>query len=159
MICVSEKSEEMLSVLVRHPARLVTGTKLSAATSCTRQAVLDERVQCGFGHSKASVFGSMKHEIIQRCMRANKWTSDFVGEQIDAVVRESYESMLGAEMKLEETLEELKSFTPTVQDFMATHMNLEMGDLALESMAAKASDGAARARAGEVKGSLKPKKS
>ena len=154
VICVSEKSEEMLSVLVRHPARLVTGTKLSAATSCTRQAVLDERVQCGFGHSKASVFGSMKHEIIQRCMRANKWTSDFVGEQIDAVVRESYESMLGAEMKLEETLEELKSFTPTVQDFMATHMNLEMGDLALEPMAAKASDGAARARAGEVKGSF-----
>ena len=54
----------------------MTGTKLSTATTCTRQAVLDEKVQNGFGFHPAAVLGSMKHEIIQTAMTRNKWSKD-----------------------------------------------------------------------------------
>ena len=119
-------------VLVRYPGRLVTGTRLSAATSCTRQAVLDEKVQGGFGYHPSAVLGSVKHEMIQRCMSSNTWTREFLLEQIDLLLKENYESLYGAEMKEQETSDELKNFIPTVQDFMEEHMVSGMADLSLQ---------------------------
>ncbi|QDZ18155.1 DNA replication ATP-dependent helicase Dna2 [Chloropicon primus] len=128
---ISDKSEN--KALVRHPGRLVTGTKLSAATRCTRQAVLDEKVQNGFGYNPPAVLGNLKHEMIQRSMVRNTWTKKFFLEQIDSLVEESYESLYGAQMGLAETVNELQKFIPIVQKFMAENMALELSDLSLNS--------------------------
>ena len=129
MLTVSDTSQDLL--LVRYPGRLVTGTKLSTATTCTRQAVLDEKVQNGFGFHPAAVLGSMKHEIIQTAMTRNKWSKEFLVEQIGVTMKRSFEQLYGAAMDLEKTVEELQDFIPTVQEFMSDHMTLGMSDLSL----------------------------
>ena len=119
-------------VLVRSPSRLITGTKLSAATSCTRQAALDDKVQNGFDYNPSAVLGTMKHELIQTCMKHNTWTDEFLLKTIDVIIRSSFTSLYGAEMKMEKTIKELKEFIPVVKDFMSDHMALEMSDLSLQ---------------------------
>lgn len=58
------------NLFVRHPDALVAGTSVADSFVCMRKAVLSARVPGGIGGSSgtAALFGSMIHDLFQRCL-------------------------------------------------------------------------------------------
>lgn len=59
-------------LVVFHPDVLVTPTKISDSFSCSRKAVLSDRIRGGGLSNQAAVMGSLKHQFIEvRASRRN----------------------------------------------------------------------------------------
>jgi DNA replication ATP-dependent helicase Dna2 len=55
-------------LIVIHPDVLVTPTKIADSFSCSRKAVLSDRIRGGNVSSDAAVMGSLKHQFIEVCV-------------------------------------------------------------------------------------------
>lgn len=74
-------------LLIMHPDLLLTATTLSTAPQCTRRPLLSSMVRSSTDITPALVWGNMLHEVMQRCLKDDKWDEVFLTQCIDRAVQ------------------------------------------------------------------------
>ncbi|KAL7558601.1 hypothetical protein ACA910_001301 [Epithemia clementina (nom. ined.)] len=111
-------------VLVVHPDILLTPTTISETVSCTRLAVLKNRLGSTGFSSLAPLFGTMRHELFQECLRAKNFSKEFVKNHIDLIVRRNAEGLVGCNVSSHEAKTELLKVLPQMHKFISQFTNL-----------------------------------
>lgn len=110
--CVVDDSHNLLIV---HPDHLISATVVADSFSCTRRAVLQERVKATTQLSEPTVYGSMLHEIFQEAMTANRWDTEWLTGTIERVAMRYLESLFEMNVELRVAVEHLKSKAEDMQ--------------------------------------------
>lgn len=104
--CVVDDSKNLLII---HPDHLISATVVADSFSCTRRAVLQERVKATSQISEPIVYGSMLHEIFQAAMKANRWDNDWINLTIEKVATRYLESLFELNLDFARAVDHLKS--------------------------------------------------
>lgn len=84
------------NLLILHPDLLTTATALSTAPQCRRKPLLAGLIRATSDITPALVYGSILHEVLQRCLREDRWEQTF----LDTCIAETVQAMLGDLVKL-----------------------------------------------------------
>ena len=82
--CISVTSQANLLIL--HPDILLTATALSNAPQCRRKPLLSSLVRSTSDTTPALVWGSMLHEVMQKCLEQQRWDDSFIDRCINEAV-------------------------------------------------------------------------
>ena len=74
------------NILILHPDQLISSTVVADSFSCTRRAVLQDRIKASSEPTSPLVYGSMLHEIFQEALMKRNWSHGFLSEIIDKTV-------------------------------------------------------------------------
>ncbi|KAL8766797.1 MAG: hypothetical protein Q9209_006536 [Squamulea sp. 1 TL-2023] len=80
------------NILILHPDHLVSATVVGDSFSCTRRAVLQDRVKATNDTGEAQVYGQILHEIFQEALKANRWDDEWLHNRIEAIASRYLES-------------------------------------------------------------------
>ncbi|GAB4862029.1 hypothetical protein Ancab_037283 [Ancistrocladus abbreviatus] len=78
--------------IIVHPNILVSGTRVAGSFSCSRRAVLDERLKCS-EQSTAALVGSLLHQIFQAGLLLEVPTEDLLYEYSRIVLNKNVENL------------------------------------------------------------------
>ncbi|OIT26669.1 hypothetical protein A4A49_39937 [Nicotiana attenuata] len=78
--------------LIVHPDILVSGTRVASSFSCSRRAVLDERLKSG-EYSAAALIGTLLHQMFQAGLIRESPTQEFLEDYARIVLQKSLESL------------------------------------------------------------------
>ncbi|TLD09942.1 hypothetical protein PgNI_05644 [Pyricularia grisea] len=104
--CIIDNSQNML---ILHPDQLISSTVVADSFSCTRRAVLQDRVKATSEASPPLVYGTMLHEIFQEALMANKWSPEFLTALVDKNIGRHIEDLYTIKVSLGEAREHLLS--------------------------------------------------
>ena len=102
-------------MLILHPDHLISATVVADSFSCTRRAVLQDRVKTTNEGSEAQVYGHILHEIFQEAMKANRWDTEWLTELIKFVASRYLETLFEINMDMTRTIDHLLSKVPELQ--------------------------------------------
>lgn len=110
--CIVDDSQNLIIV---HPDHLISATVVADSFSCTRRAVLQDRVKATSQISEPTVYGSMLHEIFQEAMRANRWDTAWLTLTIEMVATRYLESLFEMNVAFGRAVDHLKSKAVDIQ--------------------------------------------
>ncbi|KAF8154731.1 AAA domain-containing protein [Crassisporium funariophilum] len=84
------------NLLILHPDVLLTATALSNAPQCRRKPLLTAMVRSTSDITPALIWGSMLHEVMQRCLQEERWGQN----EIDGFIEEAVSGGLAELVKL-----------------------------------------------------------
>jgi DNA replication ATP-dependent helicase Dna2 len=95
--------------LILHPDHLVSSTVIADSFSCTRRAVLQDRVKATGDAAPPMVYGTILHEIFQAALIANRWDIEYLGEVIEDIATKHVEDLYAIRIQVEDAREYLLS--------------------------------------------------
>jgi DNA replication ATP-dependent helicase Dna2 len=104
--CVVDDTQNMV---ILHPDHLLSSTVVADSFSCTRRAVLQERIKATSAAGPPLVYGTMLHEIFQAAMMANRWDGEWLNNQIETITARHVEDLYQIQLQLPHAIEHLKS--------------------------------------------------
>jgi DNA replication ATP-dependent helicase Dna2 len=110
--CIVDDANNML---ILHPDHLISSTVVADSFSCSRRAVLQDRVKATGESSSPMVFGHILHEIFQGAMMANRWDSQALEELVEQVVVRHVEDIYTIQTEAVDAISYLKSKIPDLQ--------------------------------------------
>jgi DNA replication ATP-dependent helicase Dna2 len=96
-------------MLILHPDHLISSTVVADSFSCTRRAVLQDRVKATNTASPPLVYGTILHEIFQAAMMANRWHSEWLNELIETITKRHLEDLYTIKIQIPQAIEYLQS--------------------------------------------------
>lgn len=93
--------------------------------SCTRRAVLQDRVKATSQGSEPTVYGSMLHEIFQEAIKANRWDTEWLTLIIEKVATRYLESLLEMNIAYGRAIDHLKSKAVGLQTWAEVFVTLK----------------------------------
>jgi DNA replication ATP-dependent helicase Dna2 len=99
--------DDTRSLLIIDPDHLISATVVADSFSCTRRAVLQDRVKATSQPSESTVYGSMLHEIFQDAMRTNRWDTEWLTATIKKVATRYIESLFEMNVTFERAVDHL----------------------------------------------------
>lgn len=111
-------------ILVVHPDLLLTPTTISEAVTCTRRAILKNRLGSSGMTSQKLIFGTMRHALFEECLRLKDVSERTTNDIIDEIVRNNAESLLSAGVGSKQAENELKNFLPHLQLFIENYTDI-----------------------------------
>ena len=96
-------------MLILHPDHLISSTVVADSFSCTRRAVLQDRVKATSTASPPLVYGTILHEIFQAAMMANRWDSGWLNELIESITKRHLEDLYTIKIQTTQAVEYLQS--------------------------------------------------
>jgi hypothetical protein len=114
-------------VLIIHPDMLMTPTTVSETVSCSRRAVLKSRIGSTGLTSKAALFGTMRHELFGLVMKENNFDPAYVKRNVQKIVRQSAEALLGCGVATAEAEREVMNVLPVIKNFVAEYTTFGKG--------------------------------
>lgn len=120
--CIVDDSQNLIII---HPDHLISATVVADSFSCTRRAVLQDRVKATSQISEPTVYGSMLHEIFQEAMKANRWDTEWLAFIIEKVATRYLESLFEMNIALERAIDHLKSKAVDIQAWAEVFVALE----------------------------------
>ncbi|KFY14667.1 hypothetical protein V492_02475 [Pseudogymnoascus sp. VKM F-4246] len=104
--CVIDDSQNLL---ILHPDHLISSTVVADSFSCTRRAVLQDRVKATNESSGPLVYGTILHEIFQAAMMANRWDSPWLHDLIEKTATRHLEDLYTIKIQIPQAVEYLQS--------------------------------------------------
>ena len=102
-------------MLIVHPDHLISATVVADSFSCTRRAVLQDRVKATSGATKPLVYGQILHEIFQEAIRENRWDDQWMAMTIEKIGTNHLESLFEINVELVQAVEHLQSKATALQ--------------------------------------------
>ena len=102
-------------MLIIHPDHLISATVIADSFSCTRRAVLQDRVKATSEATKPLVYGQILHEIFQDAMRENKWNDQWMALTTEKIATNHLESLFEISVELPQAIECLNSKVTELQ--------------------------------------------
>ena len=104
--CVVDNTQNLL---ILHPDHLISSTVVGDSFTCTRKAVLQDRVKATSNANQSTIYGHMIHEIFQEAMRANRWDDEFMNATIEAQAIQHLETLFEIQLDHTMVIEQLRS--------------------------------------------------
>ncbi len=112
--CVLNESQNLL---ILHPDHLISATVVADSFSCTRRAVLQDRVKATSEPSEPQIYGHILHEIFQEAMRANNWDTQWLTDVIEKTASRYLETLFEINVELVKAVDHLKSKVTALQSW------------------------------------------
>ena len=104
-------------MLILHPDHLISATVVADSFSCTRRAVLQDRVKATNEANGPQVYGYILHEIFQEAMKANRWDLESLTKTIGVVASRYLETLFEINVEMVSAIEHLMSRVPELQSW------------------------------------------
>lgn len=112
--CIVDNARNMV---ILHPDFLVSCTVVADSFSCTRKAVMQDRVKAVGDLNKPMVYGNILHALLQMALEANDFSTTFLNSTIDKLVIEHVESLYVLHEQIPVATEYLQSKLGLLQDW------------------------------------------
>ena len=96
-------------LLILHPDYLLSATVVADSFSCTRRAVLQDRVKTTGDTSQPQIYGSILHEIFQEAMKVNRWDTEWLDTSIETIATRYLEKLFEINVDLATAVNHLKA--------------------------------------------------
>jgi DNA replication ATP-dependent helicase Dna2 len=110
--CVVDDDHHML---ILHPDHLLSATTVADSFTCTRRAVLQDRVKATSEANTPMLYGSILHEVFQEAMKMNRWDLEWLKTAIEAVVSKYLDTLFEIKLGVPEAVEYLMSKMPELR--------------------------------------------
>ena len=107
--------DDAQNLLILHPDNLISATVVADSFSCTRRAVLQDRVKATGDASQPQIYGSILHEIFQEAMRANRWDTEWLDATIQTIAARYLEKLFEINVEVENAVNHLRSRVTELQ--------------------------------------------
>ena len=114
--CIIDDANNML---ILHPDHLISATVVADSFSCTRRAVLQDRVKATNEANEPQVYGHILHEIFQEAMKANRWDTAWFRNTIELIASRYLETLSEINVEVVRAVEHLMSKVPELQSWAA----------------------------------------
>jgi DNA replication ATP-dependent helicase Dna2 len=104
-------------ILILHPDHLISATVVADSFSCTRRAVLQDRVKATNEASGPQVYGHILHEIFQAALTANRWDTEWLSKTIEEIAARYLENLFEINVEMNMAMEHLMSKVPELQSW------------------------------------------
>lgn len=101
--------DDLHNMLILHPDHLISSTVVADSFSCTRRAVLQDRVKATSDSSAPLVYGTILHEIFQAAMIANRWDSGWLSQLVETIATRHLEDLYTIKIEISTAVEYLTS--------------------------------------------------
>ena len=105
------------NLLVLHPDHLLSATVVSDSFSCTRRAVLQDRVKATSESSESQIHGHILHEIFQEAIKANRWDDEWLHKTIELIASRYLESFFETNIDPILAIDQLKAKATALQSW------------------------------------------
>ena len=103
--CITVSSKRNL--LIHHTDILVPITSIANATHCMRRPRLSQLMRSQSDFTRALVWGSILHEIMQRCLSTQRWDAESIEEFVDECIRKDLTKLVQIDAGVEEAKVEI----------------------------------------------------
>jgi DNA replication ATP-dependent helicase Dna2 len=103
--------------VILHPDHLLSSTVVADSFSCTRRAVLQDRIKATNDSSAPLVYGTILHEIFQAAMLANRWDTEWLMELVQEIATRHLEDLYTIKLQTHQAVEYLLSKMPELQSW------------------------------------------
>ena len=114
--CIIDNTQNLF---ILHPDHLISSTVVGDSFTCTRKAVLQDRVKATSDASQGTIYGHLLHEIFQEAMRANRWDNEFMDTTIETLASQYLENLFEIQIELVTAIEHLKARVGDLQAWAA----------------------------------------
>jgi hypothetical protein len=92
------------NAIITHPDILITPTALASAPHCRRKPLMTAllRSSPSSPNTPSLLYGNILHEVIQECLKQDRWDSDFIEREIDTRLENDLGELLRVNLKVEE---------------------------------------------------------
>ncbi|XP_049368809.1 DNA replication ATP-dependent helicase/nuclease JHS1 [Solanum verrucosum] len=142
--CEINRGENFLIV---HPDILVSGTRVAGSFSCSRRAVLDERLKFG-EYSAAALIGTLLHQMFQAGLIRESPTKEFLEDYARVVLQKSLESLYACGVNENDTHKTLIEAIPKLLNWIRSFRYSEVSES--PSIDFGSEDGAKKIKVSEV---------
>ncbi|MCJ1387495.1 Tripartite DNA replication factor [Xylographa bjoerkii] len=104
-------------ILILHPDHLISATVVADSFSCTRRAVLQDRVKATNEANEPQVYGHILHEIFQEAMKANRWDTSWLANTIQVIASRYLETLFEINVDMTNAVDHLTSKVPELQSW------------------------------------------
>ena len=105
-LCVVDDSQNLIII---NPDHLISATVVADSFSCTRRAVLQDRVKATSQSSESTVYGSILHEIFQEAISTNSWDASELSLIVKKVINRYLESLFELKITFERAYDTILS--------------------------------------------------
>lgn len=109
--------DDVQNIIILHPDHLISATVVADSFSCTRRAVLQDRVKATNESNGPQVYGHILHEIFQEAMKANCWDTEFFTKTIVTIAARYLETLFEINVEMVQAVDHLKSKVPELQSW------------------------------------------
>ena len=120
--CIVDDRENMI---ILHPDHLVSATVVADSFSCTRRAVLQDRIKATGAAEPSQVYGHILHEIFGQALKANDWTVESLRLIIERILGNWVESLYEINTQVPQALDYLLSKMPELQAWASIFVNAQ----------------------------------
>ncbi len=120
--CVVNDSENMI---ILHPDHLISATVVADSFSCTRRAVLQDRIKATGAAEPSQVYGHILHEIFGQALKANDWSVESLKVIIEGILGNWIESLYEINTQVPQALDYLLSKMPELQAWASIFVNAD----------------------------------
>ena len=113
-LCVVDESQNLL---ILHPDHLISATVVADSFSCTRRAVLQDRVKATGEASEPQIYGHILHEIFQEAMIANRWDTEWLATVVERIATRYLETLFEMNVEFVRAVDHLKSKVTGLQSW------------------------------------------
>ncbi|KAG9452225.1 hypothetical protein H6P81_005129 [Aristolochia fimbriata] len=117
--CVVDHESNLIIV---HPDLLLSGTRVASSFTCSRRAVLDERLRFS-EHSPIALIGTLLHQLFQAALLKELPTRVFLEEFARTVIQKNIESLYASGANEGEAYSALVASIPKVLHWLACYRN------------------------------------
>jgi len=93
--------------------------------TCTRRAVLQDRVKSMSQSSPPTLYGTILHQLFQEAMMANQWDFEFLRNTIERLLPRHFETLVDIGLNLNQAREHLFSKLPQMQSWAEIFVRAE----------------------------------
>ncbi|KAL5511792.1 DNA2 [Sanghuangporus vaninii] len=90
------------NMLVQHPDILVTATSIANALHCPRRSLLSLMVHSSSDKTPSLIWGSMLHEVMQRCLSTQRWDVSSIESFIDECIQKNLMELIQIDVGVDE---------------------------------------------------------
>lgn len=101
--------DDVHNMLILHPDHLISSTVVADSFSCTRRAVLQDRIKATSESTAPLVYGTILHEIFQAAMIANRWDTPWLKDVIEKTATRHLEDLYTIKLQIPQAVEYLLS--------------------------------------------------
>jgi DNA replication ATP-dependent helicase Dna2 len=112
-------------MIILHPDHLISATVVADSFTCTRRAVLQDRVKATGAAEKPQVYGHMLHEVFGEALKANEWNADRLKTIIEKVVSTYIESLYEINVQVPEAVDHIMSKMPELTAWASIFISLK----------------------------------
>ena len=118
--CVVDDSDNMI---ILHPDHLISATVVADSFSCTRRAVLQDRIKATGAAEPPQVYGQILHEVFGQALKSNDWSTDHLRQIIEAILVNWMESLYEINTQVPQAVDYLMGKMPQLQAWASVFVN------------------------------------